>query len=111
MKVNYWPLGFAVAVFGLLLPWFDPVTTPRFNALKFPFAHSAYLWPHFILFSYGTTAIGTACVGCSRLVDEKGTAGFLCRHFVVGVGNDVFSPNCVVGTDVAENGSGRWGGF
>lgn len=55
MKTNYWPLGFAVVVASLGLPWFDPVTTPRFNALNFPFAHSAYLWPSFFaFFSYGT---------------------------------------------------------
>ena len=58
MRINYWPFGFALVALGLLLPWFDPVTTPRFNALNFPFAHSAYLWPgHFVLFSYGSAAI------------------------------------------------------
>jgi tetratricopeptide (TPR) repeat protein len=55
VRTNYWPFGFAVAAVSLVLPWFDPVTTPRFSAFAFPLAHSAYLWPsHFVFFSYGT---------------------------------------------------------
>jgi hypothetical protein len=70
-------LGFALVAIGLLLPWFDPVTTPRFNALNFPFAHSAYLWPgHFVLFSYGSAAIVTAALGFAAWWNEKGVAVF-----------------------------------
>ncbi len=77
MRINYWPLGFALVAFGLLLPWFDPVTTPRFNALNFPFAHSAYLWPgHFVFFSYGTAAIVVAALGFAAWWMKKGLAVF-----------------------------------
>jgi tetratricopeptide (TPR) repeat protein len=73
----YWAFGFALVAFGLLLPWFDPVTTPRFNALNFPFAHSAYLWPgHFVFFSYGSAAIVTAALGFAAWWTEKGVAVF-----------------------------------
>ena len=77
MRTNYWPLGFALVALGLLLPWFDPVTTPRFNALNFPFAHSAYLWPpHFVFFSYGSAAIAAAVLGFAAWWNEKGLAVF-----------------------------------
>jgi hypothetical protein len=66
-----------LVAFGLLLPWFDPVTTPRFNALNFPFAHSAYLWPgHFVFLSYGSAAIVTAALGFAAWWTEKGLAVF-----------------------------------
>ena len=77
MRTNYWPLGFALVALGLLLPWFDPVTTPRFNALNFPFAHSAYLWPpHFVFFSYGSAAMAAAALGFAAWWNEKGLAVF-----------------------------------
>ena len=66
-----------MVAFGLLLPWFDPVTTPRFNALNFPFAHPAYLWPgHFVFFSYGSALIVTAALGFAAWWTEKGLAVF-----------------------------------
>jgi hypothetical protein len=59
------------------LPWFDPITTPRFNALNFPFAHPAYLWPgHFVFFSYGSAAIVAAALGFAAWWTEKGLAVF-----------------------------------
>jgi tetratricopeptide (TPR) repeat protein len=77
MRINYWPLGFAVVAIGLVFPWFDPVTTPRFNALNFPFAHAAYLWPrHFVFFSYGSAAIVTAVLGFVAWWTRKGVAVF-----------------------------------
>lgn len=77
MRRFYWAFGFALVAFGLLLPWFDPVTTPRFNALNFPFAHSAYLWPgHFVFLSYGTAAIVAAALGFAAWWTEKGLAVF-----------------------------------
>lgn len=75
MRRFYWALGFAVVAVGLLLPWFDPVTTPRFNALNFPLAHPAYLWPrHFVFFSYGTAAIIIAALAFAAWWIEKGLA-------------------------------------
>lgn len=77
MRRVYWAFGFALVAVGLLLPWFDPVTTPRFNGLNFPFAHSAYLWPqHFVFFSYGTAAIIVAGLGFAAWWNEKGLAVF-----------------------------------
>ncbi|PYJ30552.1 MAG: hypothetical protein DME90_03135 [Verrucomicrobia bacterium] len=77
MRRFYWAFGFALVAFGLLLPWFDPVTTPRFNALNFPFAHPAYLWPgHFVFFSYGSAVIVTAALGFAAWWTEKGLAVF-----------------------------------
>jgi len=73
----YWAFGFALVALGLLFPWFDPVTTPRFNALNFPFAHPAYLWPrHFVFFSYGTAAIVVAGLGFAAWRMKKGLAVF-----------------------------------
>jgi len=73
----YWAFGFALVAVGLLFPWFDPVTTPRFNGLNFPFAHSAYLWPrHFVFFSYGSAAIVIAALGFAAWWTEKGLAVF-----------------------------------
>ncbi|MGB8342175.1 MAG: tetratricopeptide repeat protein [Chthoniobacterales bacterium] len=63
-KTNYWPVGFLVVLGSLALPWFDPVMTPRFSALNFPLAHSAYLWPsHLNLFSYGMVALLLVAAG------------------------------------------------
>jgi len=75
MRTFYWGLGFGLVAIALLLPWFDPVTTPRFNALNFPFAHSAYLWPgHFAFFSYGTAGIIVAGLGFLAWRNNKGLA-------------------------------------
>jgi tetratricopeptide (TPR) repeat protein len=77
LKGRYWAFGFALVALSLLFPWFDPVTTPRFNGLNFPFAHSAYLWPrHFVFFSYGTAAIIVAGLGFAAWRRKKGLAVF-----------------------------------
>lgn len=77
MRISYWPLGFAVVAISLVVPWFDPVTTPRFNALNFPFAQPAYLWPpHFLFFSYGTAAIVIVALGFAAWWLKKGLAVF-----------------------------------
>jgi tetratricopeptide (TPR) repeat protein len=77
MRTYYWLGGFVLVALGLLLPWFDPVTTPRFNGLNFPFAHSAYPWPrHFVFFSYGTAAMITAGLGVVAWWTNKGLAVF-----------------------------------
>jgi tetratricopeptide (TPR) repeat protein len=77
LRRSYWAFGFALVALGLLFPWFDPVTTPRFNGLNFPFAHSAYLWPgHFVFFSYGTAAIVVAGLGFAAWWIRKGLAVF-----------------------------------
>jgi tetratricopeptide (TPR) repeat protein len=90
MRINYWPLGFALVALGLLFPWFDPVTTPRFNALNFPFAHPAYLWPgHFVLFSYGTAAIIVAVLGFAAWRMKKGLAVF-CAGMLLLLGGMTF---------------------
>ena len=90
MKRNYWPIGFAVLALGLLLPWFDPVTTPRFNGLNFPFAHSAYLWPrHFVFFSYGIAAIVVAGLGVVAWWMNKGLAVF-CAGMLLLLGGMTF---------------------
>ena len=77
MKGRYWAFGFALVALSLLFPWFDPVTTPRFNGLNFPFAHSAYLWPRrFVFFSYGTAAVIVAGLGFAAWRMKKGLAVF-----------------------------------
>ena len=77
MRRSYWFFGFALVAVGLVLPWFDPVTTPRFNGLNFPFAQSAYSWPrHFVFFSYGTAAIIVAGLGFVAWWMRKGLAVF-----------------------------------
>lgn len=91
MRLNYWALGFAVVALSLLLPWFDPVTTPRFNGLNFPFAHSAYLWPgHFVLFSYGTAAIVVAGLGFAAWWIKRGLAVFCAGALLLLVGMTFF---------------------
>ena len=77
MRKIYWAFGFALVAIGLLFPWFDPVTTPRFNALNFPIAHSAYFWPgHFAFFSYGTAAIIVTGLGFAAWCMKKDLAVF-----------------------------------
>ncbi|MEO8440590.1 MAG: hypothetical protein ABI540_10265 [Spartobacteria bacterium] len=77
MKTNYWPFGFAVVAVSLILPWFDPVTTPRFNALNFPLARSAFLWPpHFLLLSYGTLILFLVILGVWAWLKNKGGVVF-----------------------------------
>jgi tetratricopeptide (TPR) repeat protein len=64
-----------VVLASLALPWFDPVTTPRFTALNFPLAHSAYLWPaHFNLFSYGVVALLLVAAGIFFWWNDHGPA-------------------------------------
>ena len=90
MRKIYWTFGFALVAIGLLLPWFDPVTTPRFNALNFPFAHSAYLWPgHFAFFSYGAAAIIAAGLGVIAWRNNKGLA-VLCAGMLLLLGAMTF---------------------
>jgi tetratricopeptide (TPR) repeat protein len=73
----YWACGFALVGVGLLFPWFDPVTTPRFNALNFPFAQPAYLWPrHFVFISYGSAALVIAALAFAAWWTERGVAVF-----------------------------------
>jgi len=77
LRTSYWPLGFGVAALGLLFPWFDPVTTPRFNALNFPFARPAHLWPpHFVFFSYGSAAIVMVVLAIAAWRMRRGLAVF-----------------------------------
>ena len=91
MRINYWALGFGVVALSLLLPWFDPVTTPRFNGLNFPFAQSAYLWPgHFVLFSYGTAAIVVAGLGFAAWWIKKGLGVFCAGALLLLVGMTFF---------------------
>ena len=91
MRTNYWALGFGVVALSLLLPWFDPVTTPRFNGLNFPFAQSAYLWPgHFVFFSYGTAAIVVAGLGFAAWWNKKGLAVFCAGVLLLLVGMTFF---------------------
>ena len=90
MRRSYWPFGFALVALSLLFPWFDPVTTPRFNGLNFPFAHSAYLWPgHFVFFSYGTAAIVVAGLGFAAWWIKKGLAVF-CAGMLLLLGGMTF---------------------
>ena len=91
MKINYWSFGFGLVALGLLLPWFDPVTTPRFNALNFPFAHSAYLVPgHFAFFSYGVAAIVLLVLGIVAWRRTKGLAVFCIGALLLIVGITFF---------------------
>lgn len=91
MRINYWPFGFALVTLSLLLPWFDPVTTPRFNALNFPFAHSAYLWPgHFVLFSYGSAAIVLVVLGVLAWRRKRGLAVFCTGALLLLIGITFF---------------------
>jgi tetratricopeptide (TPR) repeat protein len=90
LRRSYWPFGFALVALSLLFPWFDPVTTPRFNGLNFPFAHSAYLWPgHFVFFSYGTAAIVVAGLGFAAWWIKKGLAVF-CAGMLLLLGGMTF---------------------
>ena len=90
MRRSYWPFGFALVALSFLFPWFDPVTTPRFNGLNFPFAHSAYLWPgHFVFFSYGTAAIVVAGLGFAAWWIKKGLAVF-CAGMLLLLGGMTF---------------------
>jgi tetratricopeptide (TPR) repeat protein len=90
LRRSYWPFGFALLALSLLLPWFDPVTTPRFNGLNFPFAHSAYPWPgHFVFFSYGTAAIVVAGLGFASWWMKKGLAVF-CAGMLLLLGGITF---------------------
>ena len=90
MRRSYWPFGFALVALSLLFPWFDPVTTPRFNGLNFPFAHSAYFWPrHFVFFSYGTAAIIVAGLGFAAWWMKKGLAVF-CAGMLLLLGGMTF---------------------
>ena len=76
MRTNYWPLGFGLVALSLLLPWFDPVTTPRFNGLNFPFAHSAYLWPRHFVFLFAKCHARVRSRSCSRAPNLFSSAGF-----------------------------------
>ena len=90
MRRSYWFVGFALVAVGLVFPWFDPVTTPRFNGLNFPFARSAYFWPrHFVFFSYGTAAIIVAGLGFAAWWMRKGMAVF-CAGMLLLLGGMTF---------------------
>jgi tetratricopeptide (TPR) repeat protein len=90
LKTSYWALGFALVALSLLFPWFDPVTTPRFNGLNFPFAHSAYFWPgRFAFFSYGTAAVIVAGLGFAAWRMKKGLAVF-CAGMLLLLGGMTF---------------------
>src|SRR5438093_10371901 len=90
MRTNYWPLGFGLVALSLLFPWFDPVTTPRFNGLNFPVASCASFRPwHFVFFSYGTAAIIAAGLGFAAWWMKKGLAVF-CAGMLLLLGGMTF---------------------
>jgi tetratricopeptide (TPR) repeat protein len=54
-----WPIGFAVTLGALALPWFDPILSPRFTALNFPVLGAVGEWPRLLsLTGYAIPASG-----------------------------------------------------